>query len=276
MGAISDFHYQLECPHLPNLIISDLIAMIKAFAKQTLSAFGYTLMREHPGFRPEWVPIHDKRINLLEILIKLELFSRETFKFVQIGANDGVQADPLSVIIRKYRLKGIMIEPIPKIFARLESNYADVDGLDFQNLAITVSGDYGQVPFYTLQSVDKQVDHRLSGFATTSKEKIYAAQKLTPNATEVATIEVDYQSVAYFVKANQLRELSLLVTDVEGLDIDLVSEFIRLGVLPNIIYMEILDQSPARQQQIMEILISSGYVIGGNISDLIAYKSDRL
>src|SRR5579863_6851588 len=46
-------------------------------------------------------------------------------RYVEVGANDGVIADPVFPWIEKHRLQGILIEPQKDIFNRLKKNYAD-------------------------------------------------------------------------------------------------------------------------------------------------------
>ncbi|MGH9185268.1 MAG: hypothetical protein ACRD0U_05570, partial [Acidimicrobiales bacterium] len=43
--------------------------------------------------------------------------------FIEIGSNDGEQFDHLKPFIRSRSWRGIMIEPVPYVFARLQRNY---------------------------------------------------------------------------------------------------------------------------------------------------------
>jgi len=231
-------------------------------------------MRNHAGFTPEWVPADTNKINLLEILIRLELSIKGRFKFLQIGANDGIQADPISFLVRKYNLKGTLIEPIPDVFNKLKDNYSDISlNLEFRNMAITLTGSHGTMPFYIFSSSDKKEQHSLSGFSSISKKTIESIKAEANIKADIASINVPFESVSYFLN-NNVDDLNLLVTDVEGLDIDIVTEFIKCGVMPNIIYMEILGQPAAKYSQLIGLLTKSGYSIGGNLSDLLAYRSD--
>ena len=46
---------------------------------------------------------------------------------IQIGANDGVRFDELNSYIKKYRVKCILVEPIPKYFEKLRFNYKNYE-----------------------------------------------------------------------------------------------------------------------------------------------------
>jgi len=55
--------------------------------------------------------------NVFELaLLKIIVDKGEQFYFVQIGANDGVIADSLNPLIRKYRLRGCLVEPMRDVF----------------------------------------------------------------------------------------------------------------------------------------------------------------
>lgn len=66
-----------------------------------------------------------------------ELFKREDFMLVQVGANDGRLDDPLHEIVATNRWRGILIEPLPWAFARLKETYAARQGLHFVRAAIS-------------------------------------------------------------------------------------------------------------------------------------------
>lgn len=70
----------------------------------------------------------------------LRPYVKEDFFFVNIGANDGIDNDPLFPLIKKYRWKGIAVEPIPETFRMLKRNLADYEGIIFENVAIGENG----------------------------------------------------------------------------------------------------------------------------------------
>jgi hypothetical protein len=47
------------------------------------------------------------------------------FKFVQIGAHDGVRFDDLFRFVTDHDCTGVVVEPLPDAFERLRANYAD-------------------------------------------------------------------------------------------------------------------------------------------------------
>jgi hypothetical protein len=70
-------------------------------------------------------------------------------QFLQVGAADGVSNDPLHDSILKHRLRGVLVEPLPDQFQRLERAYSGVDGLHFVNCAIAAVD--GTLPLYRVR-----------------------------------------------------------------------------------------------------------------------------
>jgi FkbM family methyltransferase len=68
--------------------------------------------------------------------------------FVEIGSNDGEQHDHLRPFILSRRWSGVMVEPVPYVFERLQRNYAGIDRVRLENAAIATQD--GHLPFFHL------------------------------------------------------------------------------------------------------------------------------
>jgi FkbM family methyltransferase len=64
------------------------------------------------------------------------LANKEVF-FVEIGANDGINGDPLYPYIIKHNWPGVYVEPQKAVFAQLVENFKGRKNLHFENIAIT-------------------------------------------------------------------------------------------------------------------------------------------
>src|SRR5690349_14899041 len=69
--------------------------------------------------------------------VALQRFLHPDFFFVNIGANNGVDNDPIYPFIRRYGWRGIVVEPVAYIFAELCRNYREFAGIVFEHAAIT-------------------------------------------------------------------------------------------------------------------------------------------
>lgn len=74
--------------------------------------------------------------------------------FMEIGANDGDKYDHLRPMITSKAWRGIMVEPVPYVFARLQRNYGDHEGVALENAAIAQED--GRMPFFHLREATEE------------------------------------------------------------------------------------------------------------------------
>jgi len=248
--------------------------MIIRFLKKILDGLGFVLLRKHEGFEVNWVPVVNElnRVNLLEFLIISEL-NIGWNGLIQIGANDGVKSDPFRALILKYKLKAILIEPNPVVFKKLSNNYENCSFASLENSAINVGEDNSNlIPFYELQSSNgiDAVDY--TGFSTLDEQVIKKAKSTNPG-TIINKVLVNCLSVSDLVKKYEIEKISVLVIDAEGMDIELCKEFFKINLFPILIYIEILHQKSNDIKLLIQLFLSHNYLIGGTVSDLIAYRN---
>ncbi len=246
--------------------------MIKNLIKNIINKFNFQLVKNHLGFKIEWVPdIHkENKIDLLEILIINELKNGWN-GLIQIGANDGIHADPVRNIILKYKLKSLLVEPLPHIYSKLLNNYKNIPFINFENSAIIIDNKNLEKYISFFELIDEINKTNLSGFSSTKINKVKSIQKTIPGS-KIKEHRVSCLSVKELLKKYKINEASVLIIDAEGLDIQLCKEFLKLSNPPKIIYFEILDQKKFEIDEVIKILINKGYKISGNISDIIAHK----
>lgn len=247
--------------------------MLITILKQIIEKFGFLMLRRRSGFVNQWVPIipETSSLNLLEFLIKAEL-NNGWHGLIQIGANDGINSDPFRQFIIKYKLESILIEPNVGVFSKLKNNYKSYQNVVLENSAIT-NDELApkKIPFYELKSTLENNSIDYSGFSTLDERIINNVKKSNPN-TYIDKYLVNCLSVASLLEKYRITKLSALVIDAEGLDIILCKEFFNKNIHPAIIYIEILHQQEKDIKELIDMLILNGYLIGGTISDLIAYR----
>ena len=57
-------------------------------------------------------------------------------RFLQIGGMDGKRFDPIYAFVKHYRWSGVILEPLPDLFAALTQNYADAPQVTLLNAAL--------------------------------------------------------------------------------------------------------------------------------------------
>src|SRR5262245_3600556 len=135
--------------------------------------------------------------------------------FVQIGAYDGVEADPIrSLILDSDRWRGIMVEPQPDAFERLRQNYPGRDSrLQFLNLAI--SDRSGEETLFCIPEAERALAGLpawVGGIASFNAEHLYRHfphAKLVGHRVKMAT----FDRVADHLPGGHV---DAVIVDVEG------------------------------------------------------------
>jgi FkbM family methyltransferase len=141
--------------------------------------------------------------------------------FIEIGANDGEQHDHLGPLIRTNRWRGVMVEPVPYVFARLCRNYGGLERVALENAAIADTD--GQRPFYHLAPVADYVQEGLpqwyDGIGSFSREAVVDHVRLIPDI-EQRLVETKVPCLTFdsLCAKHSVTDLDLLVVDTEGYD----------------------------------------------------------
>lgn len=83
--------------------------------------------------------ITDRKLSygsLLPLAVSNALHDNPALTFLQVGAYDGAAHNDLYGVIDRHNLRGVMVEPHPSAFGRLQSVYGDRPGLTLLNAAI--------------------------------------------------------------------------------------------------------------------------------------------
>jgi len=142
-------------------------------------------------------------------------------RFAEIGANDGVQHDHLREHIFRHAWVGVMAEPVPYVFARLERNYADLDRVTTVNAAVTAQD--GRLPFFWLRDAD--ADERAGlpdwydGIGSFSRGAVLSHAPQIPDVHD-RLVEADVEALSFdsLLERAGLDAVDLLVIDTEGHD----------------------------------------------------------
>jgi FkbM family methyltransferase len=139
--------------------------------------------------------------------------------FVQVGANDGVSRDPLRMQISRRRWSGVMVEPVPSVFARLEQRYGDHPRIRLENSAITSSA--GVLPFFALREPAPGEDvwplyHTLGSF---QRDVILSHKEFIPDIEDrLVETDVPCMTFEHLCEKHGLDRLDVLLIDTEGHD----------------------------------------------------------
>ena len=197
------------------------------------------------------------------------------FSFVQIGAFDGKGSDPILDYIRRYRWRGLLIEPQPSVFEALVNNLSKHDGLLFENVAIAAIE--GVLPFYTLKDdyahlFQGQGDHRM----LSSLDPAHVLKHLSApvEAADVLRVtEVPCVPLPKLLDRHGIERIDLLQIDAEGFDFEILKSLDFTVVKPNIVHFEHTHIAQAQKGECIELLVSHDYKLIVGASDITGFRS---
>ena len=184
--------------------------------------------------------------------------------FVEIGANDGEQHDHLREFILSLRWRGVMVEPVPYIFERLQANYAGVERVALEQVVI---GDRdGTVPFHYL--VDAPAEERAAlpdwydGIGSLSRDVLLAHDRHMPDIRDRLVTEalpvVTFQTLC---ERHSLDQVDLVLIDTEGYDWEIIKTIHLSARRPRLLIYEHFHLSPDDREQCRRHLRADGYAL---------------
>jgi FkbM family methyltransferase len=229
-------------------------------AKQVLNAglgrFGYRIEK--------CIDVGDETVDVFDLAVRCAMAERGDFFFVQIGAHNGHDGDPIRKYVTSHHWKGILVEPQPEVFRELVANYRQESQLILENAAICERDG----------SAEMYVPRLKSGDAATllaSFRKEVLARRLG-RQTVIDKIVVPTLSPRTLLSKHGVSHIDLLQIDVEGLDYEIIRMFDYSVVKPTIIRFEHIHLSFRERQQCNQFLRGLGYRIAKNQIDTIACR----
>jgi FkbM family methyltransferase len=232
-----------------------LYARIYDLVHSGLAALGYTLIRSYR--------FPKSTLDLLGLAVSNEFQKNKDFFFVQIGANDGMHNDPLREHVLKYRLPGLLVEPLPEVFQQLRDNYKGHRQLQFENCA--VSGRDGSVVMHCPRPDPgyKALSHQKASVIRNNLVK-------NPWINEIVEIQVPALTFASLMKKHRVKRISLLQLDAEGLDLLILRQAFKAGFRPCLVHFEISHLTASDKKQGRDLLTRYGYRYAETTTDSLS------
>jgi FkbM family methyltransferase len=145
--------------------------------------------------------------------------------FVEIGSNDGVQHDFLRPFIRERQWRGIMVEPVPYVFARLHDNYGTLERVELENAAIADRD--GNLPFFHLREAGPSERASLPGWydgiGSFDRDVVAGHANHIPDIEDrIVRSEVPALTFESLCRRHGVSQLDLVLVDTEGYDFEIV------------------------------------------------------
>ncbi|KAJ1473394.1 S-adenosyl-L-methionine-dependent methyltransferase [Baffinella frigidus] len=200
--------------------------------------------------------------------------------FVEIGANDGRFADPLFPFVSSLGWRGVLVEPLPDVFALLQDNYKGFPNLRFENAAITEAGgatvrEIRRVPLAAVREMEAECVGRphagMCGYAigvASFKDDEHAHWVLREKGV---TEEVKCMSLQELLDKHSIRTFHVFQVDTEGYDAEIVNQLDLAKHRPMVIQMEADHLSPSGLLKVLSRLADAGYAFRTSGGDLLAF-----
>lgn len=193
--------------------------------------------------------------------------------FMQIGANDGDKGDYLQDYVRN-RWRGVLVEPIPYVFASLAGRYGGCPRLTLVNAAVTDHD--GTATLYYLPKADSDdLPYWYDALATFRKDVLLKHEPWIPDiGSRIATIEVRALTFGSLCADNGIEHVDLIQIDTEGYDFEIIRQIDLDRYRPLIVLYEHFHLAPDERQACELHLREKGYICGSNYMDTLAVRAD--
>lgn len=178
--------------------------------------------------------------------------------FLQVGAHDGIANDHLRPFATRLGWRGVLLEPVPAVFARLVHNCAGFPGLRPVNVALAEAD--GERPFWRVRDDRPGLPDWADQLGSFDRSVILGHSGLIPDLESLIVEErVRAVSFATLVREQKLKRIDLLAIDAEGYDARLLAEFDFARFRPRLVLFERRHLSAAHDQLATSVLAKAGY-----------------
>jgi FkbM family methyltransferase len=243
---------------------------LQALVQRFVNKLGYKIEKLRP---PISAPL-----DVFDLVVHKLVTTVPDFFFGQIGANDGITRDPVRKYVLKYRWRGLLVEPQPKVFPLLQQNYQDEKQLVFEQAAVAEKD--GVARFFVADE-NLAPERNLTVFSSLNKDVLARclARELPPGASRQAAamrgVEVKALSVQGLLDKHRITRIDLLMTDTQGHDCPIVKQFLSSKVRPTAIHFEHLHTPEDELQTCLRLLVDNGYRCARLEIDTLAYLEEK-
>lgn len=192
--------------------------------------------------------------------------------FVEIGAMDGVNHDPLYKHVMAHPdWSGLLVEPLPDMFDKLKTNYAGHHNLQFENVAITETDGSADISRIPADKVNNVTPAWADGISTFKPQEHILGQEPTLRQ-HMVTQQVTTMTITTLTKKHNISHIDLYASDTEGYDRVIFEQVWQAGFRPAIIKLEINYMLYHHIRDIFYQLVNDGYSCFYEGDDLVAVK----
>lgn len=201
-----------------------------------------------------------------DYILDQEIFKgKENGVFIDVGAHDGISGSNSAFFEKVRKWKGICIEPIPKIFERLEKNRncICVNGCAYSST--------GTIKFKHNTGYTEMLSGVVDDFHPNHLQRIQNEQKMYGGESEI--IECNSYTLTDLCNINNIFDIDFLSIDTEGSELK-VLEGVDFDII-NISVIVFEDNYPQSSQKIKTFLSNKGYKLYKKTGGDLIYIRDK-
>lgn len=194
--------------------------------------------------------------------------------FLQIGANDGDKGDYLQEYVNGGGWRGVLVEPIPYVFAELRRRHGRNPNLQLVNAAIAENDGTAEI-FYLPKDDDSALPPWYDAIATFRREVIETHTPWIPDIeSRISTMAVPTMTFDSLCASCQVDRIDLVQIDTEGYDFEIVKQVDLDRFKPALILYEHYHLRPGEREACEHHLESHGYRSISNFMDTLSVRID--
>jgi len=206
----------------------------------------------------------------LDLVLARHVQRQPDLTFVQIGAFDGRQSDPLYQFITRYHWRGVLVEPMPDAFDRLREAYKNEPQVILENVAVAQSN--GTKTLYHLRRDAPGLPTWAPMLASFDREVVLRHGAQIPGIADlIATTDVRCLTLSSLLSQTGLGQVDLLQIDAEGWDFEILKLIDFTQIKPAIINYEHAHLNQDDWDAAVGLLVRNGYRVGIGPYDTVAY-----
>jgi FkbM family methyltransferase len=198
--------------------------------------------------------------------------------FVKVGANDGITDDPISdLLLANDKWKGLLIEPVPFLFERLQKNFSDNKRFVLERVAIGANSRAATFYYVDEKAMDSIPNLPEWYGQLGSFDRNHITKHLGAVAPFIVESIVDVRPLPAVLEKNGIRDVHLLHIDAEGYDYEVLKTIDLANQAPAAILIEHKHLCVTDKVNLIELLREHEYSVDDCGGDYFAvHKSSPL
>lgn len=153
-----------------------------------------------------------RSIDVFDLVVRDLMARQPEIFFLQIGAHNGLDNDPIAPLVRQHHWRGLLVEPQPHVFAQLLANYAGEKQLLFENAAIAEHE--GTFTLYAFEGASADDPASMAA----SSRRHYLTLNSEGRRGTIKPMEVPALTLDSLLAKHAVERVDILQIDTEGYD----------------------------------------------------------